>query len=110
MYAADAAAEARAQDLLLIVFVEDPAGNSLSIVLGSDETVLTFTYHHLDPPYLVSKGESELEEPVLTAYGSFRHHTEYPRNWVIPLDVGIAAVHEFVLSSVPPENVEWDDV
>lgn len=102
----DAIAEAQSANMLNIVFVETPNGNELSIVLGGDETVVQFTYASLDPPYLVSRGKSGQEEPVMTAYVSLNHHTEFPRKWVIPMEDGRAALQEFVRTSLPPTNIE----
>ena len=64
----DGAAEfARSEGRLNIVFVETKNGNSLSIAVGAEETVLCFSYGHNDPPYFVSQGDSNADDPVLTA-------------------------------------------
>ena len=102
--------EARAGERLSIIFIEAENGNSLSLVVGGDETSLAFNYGHLDPPYYSSKGVEENEEPVLTAFVSLRHHTELPRNSVIPMKEGMLAVHEFFETGELPSSVEWMEV
>jgi hypothetical protein len=105
-----ASGEAHAEGLLSIVFIEAENGNSLGLVVGGDETSLAFNYGHLDPPYYSSKGMDENEEPVLTACVSLRHHTELPRNSVIPMKEGMLAVHEFFETGELPSCIEWMEV
>jgi hypothetical protein len=90
-----ASEEARAKGLLNIISVEADNGNYLTLVVGGDETVLGFNYGHQDPPYYASKGKDESDEPMMTAYVAFRHHTEFPREWVLPMQEGMLAVQEF---------------
>lgn len=99
--------EAKAAGKLTIVFVEVPNGNELLIVLGGDESVLQFTYAHRDPPYLVSRGENVEDRPLLTAYVCLEHHTEFPRKWVIPVESARAALDEFLVTCLPPTNIDW---
>ena len=103
-----AAAEAQAVDRLNIIFLEAENGNSLSLVVGSNETVLNFTYGHCDPPYMVSRGECDASDPPLTAFVALVHHTEYPRRWVIPFEEGMAALDQFVKTADLPNVVRWE--
>ena len=105
---ASAAEEARRLETPNIIFIKASSGNEISMVVGSPETVLAFTYGHLDPPYYASKGKSREEAPVFTAFVSMNHHTEYPRKWVIPLSDGMRAVREFVNSGDLPTSIEWE--
>ncbi|MBW1673859.1 MAG: hypothetical protein JRJ45_09490 [Deltaproteobacteria bacterium] len=105
-----ASEEARAEGLLSIIFLEAENGNNLSLVVGGNETVLGFNYGHKDPPYYASKGKEENEDPVLTAFVALHHHTEFPRNWVIPMKEGILALHEFFKTGELPGCIEWTDV
>ena len=43
--------EARAHGMLNCILLETPNGNQLGMVVGGAETVLSFRYGHLDPPY-----------------------------------------------------------
>ena len=79
-----ASEEARAKGLLSAVILEGENGNSITMVVGGEETVLGFDYGHLDPPYYASKGESDQNEPLLTCFLTFEHHTKFPRRNVIP--------------------------
>lgn len=106
----EAAAHARSEDCPNIIFVEAPNGNNLSIVVGADETVLGFTYGHNDPPYYLSRGVADTDDPVFTAYVSMNHHTEFCRRNVIPIAEGLAAVREFAESAELPNCATWDEV
>jgi hypothetical protein len=105
-----ASKEACTEGLLSIVFLEADNDNCISLVVGGDETVLGFTYGHLDPPYYASKGKDEGDEPVMTAYASFRHHTEFPRKCVVPMKDGMLAVYEFFETSDLPKCIKWVEV
>jgi hypothetical protein len=105
-----AAEEARATGLLNIISIEADNGNYLTLVVGGDETVLGFNYAHQDPPYYASKGKDESDEPVMTAYVALRHHTEFPRRWVISMKEGLLAVQEFCETSELPRRIEWTEV
>ena len=104
----EAAVEARARGLLNIVFIEAENGDILGLVVGGDETALSFIYGHRDPPYYASLGSSADDHPVLTAYVSFQHHTEFPRKYVIPIADGRLAALEFFHSGTLPYSMEWE--
>jgi hypothetical protein len=80
------------------------------MVVGGCETVLSFEYGHLDPPYYASKGESDDDEPILTCFLTFQHHTEIPRRSVIPYANGMNAVAEFFDSGNLPTCISWEEV
>ena len=105
-----AAAEAESRNKLNIVFVCADNGNEISIVVGSGESVLGFTYAGNEPPYFASSGLCQEMEPVLTAYVGLEHHTEFPRQWVIPTATALAAVKEFCASQERPGAVTWVEV
>jgi hypothetical protein len=106
----NAAAEAREHGMLNLIFLEADNGNAISMVVGGDETVLGFNYSHMNPPYYTSRGSSNAIQPVLTCYGSFQHHTEFPRKCVISMKQGRAAVHEFLATGALPECIAWEEV
>jgi hypothetical protein len=99
--------EARAQAILSTIFLDAANGNVLSLVVGGDETVLTFTYGHLDPPYYASRGAAADPLPVMTCYVGLSHHTEFPRIYVVPYASGLVAAHEFVESGALPPSMQW---
>ena len=106
----DAANEARTRGKLGAILIEAANKNSMTMVVGTTETVLSFDYAHRNPPHYASKGNSSEDEPVMTCYLSFAHHTEFPRKFVIPLMDGIAAVKEFVDSGELPTCITWEEV
>ncbi len=103
----DATEHARSEGRPNIIFVETANGNSLSIAVGADETVLCFSYGHNDPPYYVSQGDSNTDDPVFTAFVAMEHHTEYLRRNVIPLEIGRAGLREFLGEADLPASVSW---
>jgi hypothetical protein len=106
----EASAEARANGMLNIVLLTAPNRDWLSIVVGSEETVVGYNYGHGDPPYYASAGEAQTEDPVLTAYVGLAHHTEFPRRWVVSFAVGKQAAREFLTTGKRPESILWTEV
>jgi hypothetical protein len=103
----DAALQANSVGQLNIIFLYGPNEHHLSLVVGGDETVVGFNYGHGDPPYYASEGVVEGEGPVLTAYVSLEHHTEFPRRLVVPMELGRAAALEFLATGERPTVVKW---
>lgn len=106
----EASAEARARGKLNIILLAAPNRDWLSIVVGSEETVVGYNYGHGDPPYYASAGEAQTDYPVLTAYVGLEHHTEFPRRWVISFAVGKQAAREFLATGKRPESIRWTEV
>ena len=102
--------EARSKNILGAVIIEAENGNSLTIAVGGDETVLTFDYGHRNPPYYASKGASVSDEPFLTCYLTFQHHSEFSRKNVIPYHDGAKAVAQFLNSGNLPTCISWEAV
>jgi hypothetical protein len=103
----EATAEAHSAGLLNIIFLYGPNDDHISLVVGGDETVVGFNYGHGDPPYYASKGAGDSDDPVLTAYVSLKHHTEFPRRWVVPAEAGRRAAVEFLTTGARPTSLEW---
>lgn len=102
--------EACSRDLANIVILQAPCGDELSIAVGKHETVLGFTSAGGNPPYNASKGTSNEIEPLFTAFVSLRHHTEFPRKYVIPWAIGINAAREFAETGERPTSIAWQEV
>jgi immunity protein Imm1 of predicted polymorphic toxin system len=107
---AKASKQAKHKNILSIIFLMADNRNKLGVVVGGDETVLHFSYDHENPPYYVSKGEQDIDEPSMTCFLLFDHHTEFPRKYVIPFDKGLLAIHEFYESVTLPTFIEWVEV
>jgi len=105
LHAADE--EARTSEKLNGVVIEADNGNRLLMVVGSEETVLIFNYGGEDPPYYASKGASDNDDPLMTCYITFQHHTEFPRSYVISFADGVKAVHQFLKSDDLPTCIAW---
>lgn len=103
----DAALQANSVGRLNVIFLYGPNKDHLSLVVGGNETVVGFNYGHGDPPYYASEGVGEGEEPVFTAYVSLEHHTEFPRHWVVPMELGRTAAREFLATGERPTVVNW---
>jgi hypothetical protein len=99
--------EARARGMLNIIFLEAANGNVLSLVVGGDDTVLSFIHGHRNPPYYASSGAQVSVHPVMTCYVGLVHHTEFPQKHIIPFEKGLIAAHEFAASEVLPQSIEW---
>ena len=91
-----------------LINLSGPYGRSLSIGIGSEESVASW-HETLNPPYFASKGSSEEAEPVLVLfYGG--HWSECPRRHVVGRDAALEAAGIFVETGVRPDNIEWVEV
>jgi len=106
----EAATQANDENRLGIIYLVADNQTQLGVVVGGDETVLYFSYEHENPPYYTSKGKQDDDEPVMTCYLLFQHHTEFSRKHVIPFPKGLLAVHEFYKSGTLPASIEWSEV
>ena len=107
---ANAASEAKSVGLLNVVMLYAPNDDHLFLVVGGEETVVGFNYGHGNPPYYASRGQVETDAPVLTAYLSLEHHTEFPRRWVIPMELGHRASQEFLATTERPTVISWEEL
>ena len=105
-----ASAEAQLEGKLNIVLLRVHNDDWLSIVLGGEETVVSFNFGHGDPPYFASLGEAQTDEPVLTAFVGLVHHTEFPRRWVVPTAAGRQAAREFLSNGQRPSSLKWEEL
>ena len=64
----DAAAEARTRGKLGAILIDAANKNSMTMVVGTPDTVLSFDYGHGNPPYYVGKENPDEDEPVITCY------------------------------------------
>jgi hypothetical protein len=84
------------------------SGESLSIGLGSDWTVLTWVSATGEPPYFGSRGDTSATGVVVFRYsGSW---SEFPSASAIPVESGRRAVREFLALGHRPETVAWAEV
>jgi hypothetical protein len=102
--------DAKEDNVLNVIFLVAENENEMGIVVGGDETVLSFNYGSLEAPYYASKGPSSEIQPVMTCYAFLLHHTEFPRKYVIPFNAGLQATYEFFKTNELPKCVEWMEV
>ena len=105
-----ASKEARTRELLAGIMLDAENGTRLTIVVGGDDTVLTFDSAGSNPPYYVSKGPVDVDQPAFTCYLNFEHHTEFSEKSVIPIASGLNAAREFFFSGEVPRCVTWEEV
>jgi hypothetical protein len=105
-----ASEEARVRGMLGAISIEADNGNVIVMVVGDEETVLGFDYGHQNPPCYASRGASSEDNPLMTCYLTFQHHTEFPRKYVIPFADGVKAVRQFVNSGDLPTCINWEEV
>jgi hypothetical protein len=106
----EAAKEAQSHKVLGAVLIEAANGNVITMVVGGEDTVLSFDYADRNPPYYSSRGASDADEPMLTCYLTMQHHTEFPRKYVIPVADGVNAVRQFLDSGNLPTCLNWEEV
>ncbi len=102
--------EARTLGTPNILSIDAANGNNLGIVVGRDQTVLTFIHSHHGPPFFVSRAVKMGYDSTLTCYVGLAHHTEFPREYVIPLEKGLVAAREFALSGLLPQSIKWIEI
>ena len=92
----------------VLVTVELPSsGDSLSIGLGRNESVLNFVSGSGNPPYWSSVGEHEEEEAV--SFNFMGELSEIPLRHLIPLDLARQAVRDFVSTGKLSQKVKWEE-
>ena len=83
-------------------------GNSLSMGLGREETVLSWVAASNDPPYYASKGNPKAEGTIAFYYSG--DWSEFPRWSAVPVPAGLATMREFFQTGKRPSTVEWEEV
>jgi hypothetical protein len=83
-------------------------GNSLSMGLGREETVLSWVPANNDPPYYASKGNPNAEGTIVFYYSG--DWSEFPRWSAVPVPAGWATMREFFQTGERPSTVEWQEV
>ena len=103
------AVEARRDGMPQDVQVTVESAGTLGIVVGADWSVLNHVPAHLDPPYMVSVGEDQSNEPVVF-YVAGDHYSETLRRNTITPGAARAAVRHFVATGQLSPDVTWEEV
>jgi Immunity protein Imm1 len=101
----DARQDGRPQDVQVTV---EGAG-TLGIVVGADWSVLNYVPQHLNPPYMISVGQEQSEDPV-AFYVAGDHHSEALRRNTIKTEAARAAMRHFAASGSLSPDVDWGEV
>jgi hypothetical protein len=101
----EARRDGRPQD----VQVKVEGAGTLGIVLGASWSVLNHIPPDLNPPYMVSLGSDQSENPV-TFYVAGNHHSEVPGRNTIRPQAARAAMRHYVASGELSPDVNWEEV
>jgi hypothetical protein len=102
---AEARRDGRPQDVQVTV----AGAGTLGIVVGADWSVLNHIPAHLNPPYMVSVGQEQSDDPV-AFYVAGDHHSEALGRNTIKTEAARAAMRHFVASGNLSPDVDWDEV
>jgi hypothetical protein len=89
--------------------LELASGDALTIGLGRDETVLSFTPASGDPPYFASRGGGAADEPVLVFFVE-GHWTEFSRRNAVSWAAGRQAMLDFMETGDLSNVIAWEEV
>jgi hypothetical protein len=103
--AREARADAMPQDVQLTV---EGAG-TLGMVVGDDRSVLNHVPDNLDPPYMVSVGSQDSDEPFVFYVAGDHYSEALRRNTISPAAARAAMRHFLATGGLSPE-VEWEQV
>jgi hypothetical protein len=81
----------------------------LGIIVGAVRSVLNHIPSHRNPPYMVSLGNEDAEQPFVF-HVSGDHYSEALWRNTIPLDAARDAVRHFVKTGELARELEWEEV
>jgi Immunity protein Imm1 len=92
-------------DLPFVVVLAREDGSTLSIGLGSAESVASYVSASWDPPYYISRGDEERTEPVRFIYSG--EMTEFPPWSAIPTEQAREAMRHFFETGELSPRIDW---
>lgn len=95
----------RPQDVQL--FASDGAG-ILWLVVGDERSVVGHTPAHLNPPYMISRGDDE-SAGVFTFYVAGDHHSEALNRNTVPASSARDAALRFLLEGTLDDRIVWEE-
>jgi len=95
-------------DPTLVTVEREDTGDSLSIGLGRDMSVLNYVRGDKDPPYYTSTGGSDGDEAISFRFGG--EWSEYSLRNAIPLSIARSAMRQFCETGELTKNIEWEEV
>jgi len=91
-----------------LVDFEAANGNRLSMLVGGEETALSWRYPGDTEPRFLSQGDPSATGGIPCSR-DFNNRVDCPRWSLIPRADGLAALDEFAASNEIPEAVQWAD-
>ena len=92
----------------LVTIERDGTRDSLSIGLGLDVSVLNHVRADKNPPYSISVGRSNRDEPIAFLFGG--EWSEYPIRNTVPISAARAAMRKFCETGELTKDVVWEEV
>lgn len=83
-------------------------GDSLSIGLGSDKSVLNYVRGDQNPPYYTSSGGNHRDEAISFLFGG--EWSEYPLRNAVPVSAAREAMALFCKTGELSKNIMWEEV
>ncbi|AVT32939.1 hypothetical protein C6361_29645 [Plantactinospora sp. BC1] len=99
---------AAARPFIVDVTIEN--GDTISIALGREVSVLNFTSASKKPPYLASEGRRPRPNDGVVRFVYFGSMTEFPEWQAISSSDALEAVCSFVAAGTLPTNISWSEV
>jgi hypothetical protein len=93
-----------------IVDVTIDNGDTISIALGREVSVLNFTSASKKPPYLASEGRPPGSCDGVVRFEYFGSMTEFPEWQAISSSDALEAVCSFAAAGILPDNILWSEV
>ncbi|BCJ55411.1 hypothetical protein Asp14428_68860 [Actinoplanes sp. NBRC 14428] len=93
-----------------IVDVTIDNGDTISIALGREVSVLNFTSASKKPPYFASEGRPPESRDGVVRFEYFGSMTEFPEWQAISSSDALEAVCSFVAAGILPDNILWSEV
>jgi hypothetical protein len=97
----------RASDQPMLVDLISPAGDSLSIGLGRDKSVLTWVQANQEPPYFVSLSSDPVDGSIVFDYRG--EWSEFPARFALDTPIAKAALVDFFRTGSLPTSIAWTD-
>jgi len=91
----------------ILAAVESINGDTLTIGLGSELSLLSFVQGNGKPPYLSSVGNCH--EDGVSVFYYMGEWTEIPKRRLIPLPLARQAMRSFIVTGKIPNNVNWEE-
>ncbi|WP_285470917.1 Imm1 family immunity protein [Actinoplanes sp. NBRC 101535] len=105
---AEAEQDAGRQPLIAAVTLDD--GDSLSIGLGREVSVLSFVGASGMPPYFSSQGRARRRDDEGVVFHYFGHWTGFPPSAALPVEDAVEAVRYFCEHGELSPQVDWVEV